>query len=205
MAVKEKNSNYRMYLVAFTMFVMAILVMIKLNNIQWLEGDYYRKLAKERTVKNFVIPANKGNVYAADGSLLATSIPEYTIRFDALSPSKENFQENIKALSDSLSVMFGKSTGYYQAALQKARSNQNRYYLVASKLSYTDYMRIKSFPLFNKGPYKGGIIVEQKTVREHPIGLIAQRTIGYERTESDGKGLEFAFKKYISRLNFRKI
>lgn len=205
MAVKEKNSNYRMYLVAFTMFVMAILVMIKLNNIQWLEGDYYRKLAKERTVKNFVIPANKGNVYAADGSLLATSIPEYTIRFDALSPSKENFQENIKALSDSLSVMFGKSTGYYQAALQKARSNQNRYYLVASKLSYTDYMRIKSFPLFNKGPYKGGIIVEQKTVREHPIGLIAQRTIGYERTESDGKGLEFAFKKYINGKNGHRM
>ncbi|MVO08672.1 PASTA domain-containing protein [Flavobacterium sp. TP390] len=205
MAVKEKNSNYRMYLVAFTMFVMAILVMIKLNNIQWLEGDYYRKLAKERTVKNFVIPANKGNVYAADGSLLATSIPEYTIRFDALSPSKENFQENIKPLSDSLSVMFGKSTGYYQAALQKARSNQNRYYLVASKLSYTDYMRIKSFPLFNKGPYKGGIIVEQKTVREHPIGLIAQRTIGYERTESDGKGLEFAFKKYINGKNGHRM
>jgi hypothetical protein len=24
------------------------------------EGDYYRKLAKERTVKNFVYPANKG-------------------------------------------------------------------------------------------------------------------------------------------------
>tara|TARA_Y100000815_G_scaffold273041_1_gene303321 strand:- start:286 stop:2268 length:1983 start_codon:yes stop_codon:yes gene_type:complete len=205
MAVKEKNSNYRMYLVAFTMFVMAILVMIKLNNIQWLEGDYYRKLAKERTVKNFVIPANKGNVYSADGSLLATSIPEYTIRFDALSPSKENFQENIKALSDSLSAMFGRSTGYYQAALQKARSNQNRYYLVASKLSYTDYVRIKSFPLFNKGPYKGGIIVEQKTVREHPIGLIAQRTIGYERTESDGKGLEFAFKKYINGKNGHRM
>ncbi|VXB09674.1 Penicillin-binding protein [Flavobacterium sp. 9AF] len=205
MAVKDKNNNYRMYLVAFTIFVMAILVMIKLNNIQWLEGDYYRKLAKERTVKNFVIPANKGNVYSSDGSLLATSIPEYTIRFDALSPSKENFQGNIKPLSDSLSAMFGKSSGYYQAALQKARSNQNRYYLVASKLSYTDYMRIKSFPLFNKGPYKGGIIVEQKTVREHPIGLIAQRTIGYERTDSDGKGLEFAFKEYINGKNGHRM
>jgi cell division protein FtsI/penicillin-binding protein 2 len=43
-------------------------------NIQWVEGDYYRKLAKERTVKNFVIPANKGNIYSSDGSLLATSI-----------------------------------------------------------------------------------------------------------------------------------
>jgi hypothetical protein len=28
-----------------------------------VEGDYYRKLAKERTVKNFVIPANKGNIF----------------------------------------------------------------------------------------------------------------------------------------------
>ncbi|WP_445455582.1 penicillin-binding protein [Flavobacterium sp. HNIBRBA15423] len=205
MAVKEKNSNYRMYLVAFTMFVMAILVMIKLNNIQWIEGEYYRKLAKERTVKNFIIPANKGNVYSSDGSLLATSIPEYTIRFDALSPTIENFQENIKPLSDSLSKMFGKSAGYYQETLQKARSNQNRYYLIASKLSYTDYMRIKSFPLFNKGPYKGGIIVEQKTVREHPIGLIAQRTIGYERTDSDGKGLEFAFKEYINGKNGHRM
>lgn len=205
MAVKEKNSNYRMYLVAFTMFVMAVFIMIKLNNILWVEGDYYRKLAKERTVKNFTIPANKGNVYSSDGSLLATSIPEYTIRFDALSPTKENFNENIKALSDSLSIMFGKSTGHYQAELQKARANKNRYYLIARKLSYTDYMRIKSFPLFNKGAYKGGIIVEQKTVREHPIGLIAQRTIGYERSNSDGKGLEFAFRQYINGENGHRM
>ena len=61
---------------------MAVLVLIKLNNIQWVEGDYYRKLAKQRTVRNFVIPANKGNIYSADGSLLATSIPNYEIRFD---------------------------------------------------------------------------------------------------------------------------
>jgi cell division protein FtsI (penicillin-binding protein 3) len=198
MAVTDKNINLRMYIVAFTIFVMAVLVMVKLNNILWIEGDFYRKLAKERTVRNFTIPANKGNVYSSDGSLLATSIPEYTIRFDALSPKKSDFNENIKALSDSLAVMLGNSTGYYQKVLQKARSNNNRYFLIAKKLSYTDYMRIKSFPLFRKGPYKGGIIVEQKIVREHPIGLIAQRTIGYERSDNDGKGLEFAFKEYIN-------
>lgn len=198
MAVTDKNISYRMYLVAAVMFIMAILIMVKLNNIQWVQGDFYRKLAKERTVKNMPIPANKGNVYSADGSLLATSIPEYTIRFDALSPSAENFNENIKALSDSLSAIFGKSAGYYQATLQKARANKNRYFLIARNLSYTDYMRVKSFPLFNKGPYKGGIIIEQKTVREHPIGKIAQRTIGYERSDKDGKGLEYAFRQYIN-------
>jgi cell division protein FtsI (penicillin-binding protein 3) len=205
MAVADKKVSYRMYLVAFTFFVIAILVLVKLNNIQWVEGEYYRKLAQERTVKNFTIPANKGNVYSADGSLLATSIPEYTIRFDALSPSQENFSELLKPLSDSLAVMFGKTPGFYQAELQKARNNKNRYYLVAKKLSYTDYMRIKSFPLFNKGPYKGGIIIEQKTVREHPIGLVAQRTVGYERSNSDGKGLEYAFREYINGKNGHRM
>jgi cell division protein FtsI (penicillin-binding protein 3) len=198
MAVTNKNTSFRMYLVAFSIFVMAVLVMVKLNNIQWVEGAYYRKLAAERTVKNLKIPANKGNVYSSDGSLLATSIPEYTIRFDAVSPSEENFRNNLKSLSDSLAVFFGKSSGFYQAKLQKARANKNRYYLIGRKLSYTDYMRIKSFPLFNKGPYKGGIIIEQKTVREHPIGQIAQRTIGYERSDNDGKGLEYAFRSYIN-------
>ena len=209
MAIVDKNISYRMYLVVFMIFMMAIMIMIKLNNIQWVEGDYYRKLAKERTVRNFTIPANKGNVYSSDGSLLATSIPEYVIRFDAMSPRLEDFNENIKPLSDSLGAYFGKSSGHYQSKLQKARSNKNRYFLVAKELSYSDYLRIKSFPLFKKGPYKGGLIVEQKTVREHPIGKVAQRTIGYERINEDGtsngKGLENAYSKYLNGINGHRM
>jgi cell division protein FtsI (penicillin-binding protein 3) len=184
---------------------MAVLILIKLNNIQWVEGPYYRKLAQERTVKNFTIPANKGNVYSADGSLLATSIPEYSIYFDAVAPSSELFKENIQALSDSLSVMFGKSSGHYQAKLQKARANKSRYLFIAKKLSYTEQMRIKSFPLFNKGANKGGLIIEQKIVREHPIGLVAKRTIGYERSNEDGKGLEYAFRDYLNGKNGHRM
>jgi cell division protein FtsI (penicillin-binding protein 3) len=29
-------------------FLVAIAIAVKLTNIQWVEGDYYRKLAKER-------------------------------------------------------------------------------------------------------------------------------------------------------------
>ncbi len=98
MAVEDKNISYRIYLVACAIFVMAIAIAIKLTNIQWVEGDYYRKLAKERTVKNFVIPANKGNIYSADGSLLATSIPNYEIRFDAVAPKSDAFEKNVQAI-----------------------------------------------------------------------------------------------------------
>ncbi|SEF68600.1 penicillin-binding protein [Flavobacterium urumqiense] len=202
MAVEDKHISYRIYLVAFAIFLMAIAIAVKLTNIQWVEGDYYRKLAKERTVRNFVIPANKGNVYSADGSLLATSIPNYEIRFDAVTPKAEAFEKNVKPLSDSLAAVLGKPSSYFQNELRKARANKNRYYLIARNLSYTEYFKIKGFPLFNLGSNKGGIIIEQETVRKHPIGKIAERTIGYERTNSngtsDGKGIEWAYRKYLN-------
>jgi cell division protein FtsI (penicillin-binding protein 3) len=201
MAVADKNNSTRIYMVAFVIFLMTIGIIVKLTNIQWVEGNYYRKLAKERTVKNFVIPANKGNIYSSDGSLLATSIPNYNIRFDALAPKLEVFEKNIDQLSDSLSNLLGKSSSYYQTELRLARTNKSRYFLLAKDLSFTEYMRIKSFPLLKLGAYKGGIITEQFTVREHPIGKIAERTIGYERRDESGEllqvGIEGAFGKYL--------
>ena len=202
MVEENKIISYRIYLFAFAIFLMAVGIIVKLTNIQWVEGDYYRKLAKDRTVRNFVIPANKGNIYSADGSLLATSIPNYTIRFDAVAPQSEAFEENIRPLADSLSILLGKPASFYHAQLRKARVQRNRYYLLARGLSYTDYMRMKKFPLFRLGANKGGIISEQKTVREHPIGKIAERTIGYERVNPDGtpdgKGIEWAYRKYLT-------
>jgi cell division protein FtsI (penicillin-binding protein 3) len=202
MAVEDKNISYRIYLVAFAIFLGGIAITVKLTNIQWVEGEYYRKLAKQRTVKTFVIPANKGNIYSADGSLLATSIPNYTIRFDAMAPKSSDFDSKVDSLALSLSKLLGKPSSYYNSLLRHARTNKSRYTLVAEDLSYTEYSKIKKMPLFNKGAYKGGIIVEQKTVREHPIGKIAERTIGYDRIDEDGLqkrvGIEGAFGKYLN-------
>nr|WP_315157000.1 penicillin-binding protein [uncultured Flavobacterium sp.] len=202
MAVEDKNISYRIYLVAFFLFIMAAAITVKLTNIQWVEGDYYRKLAKERTVKNFVIPANKGNIYSADGSLLATSIPNYEIRFDAVAPKTEVFEKNVKQLADSLGKLLNKSSDTFERDLRRARVNKSRYFLVARDLSYTEYVAIKRFPLFKLGAYKGGIIVEQETVREHPIGKIAERTIGYIGRDVNGHinpvGVEGAYSKYLN-------
>ena len=202
MAVEDKHISYRIYLVAFSIFLMTMAITFKLTKIQWSEGDYYRKLAKERTVRNFVIPANKGNIYSSDGSLLATSIPNYNIRFDAVAPKGDAFEKNVQPLADSLSQLLGKPSSFYHTQLRMARANKNRYLLVARDLSYTEYIKIKSFPLFNLGANKGGMITEQETVREHPIGKIAERTIGYDRIDENGirvgKGIEWSFRKYLN-------
>lgn len=183
MAVTEKSILNRLYFVAGIMFVFAIAVVFKLFTIQFVQGDKYKALAENRTVKNVVIPANRGNVYASDGSLLATSIPKYDIRFDALTPSTKTFEKYLKPLADSIAKYNGKSSTYHQNELRKARANKNRYYLIARNINYTDYTRIRNFPLLNLGAFKGGLIVEQTTKREHPMGGIAQRTIGYERID----------------------
>jgi len=202
MAIKNDNIiSYRLAFVVVCVVAFSFAIAIKLFNIQWVGGEYYRKLAKQRTVKNFEIPANKGNIYSSDGSLLATSIPEYTIRFDAVTPSDENFEKYYVGLSDSLAKLVGKSSGEFQRDLRKAKNTKNRYFLVAKKLTFTEYMRVKQFPLFKLGANKGGIIAEQQTVRKHPVGLIANRTIGYERYGNQGKGLEYAFRKYLNGTN----
>lgn len=198
MAVSEKNILNRLYFIAGCMFIFGIAVMVKLANIQFVQGDEYRAKASERIVKDFVIPANRGNVYSVNGNLLATSIPKYDIRFDALTPTSSIFEENLKTLCDSLAKFPGRKTSsQYQRLIRKARANKNRYLLLAKNLGYLEYMRMRTFPMLKLSPFKGGLIVEQKTKREHPMGGIAQRTIGYERIDEEGNvtrpGLDGAF------------
>jgi cell division protein FtsI (penicillin-binding protein 3) len=196
-AVNEKNILNKLYFVAGCMFIFGLLVVGKLLTIQVVQGDKYRALADKRAIKDVVIPANRGNVYSADGSLLATSIPKYDILFDAITPSDKNFKANLKPLSDALSNYTGKPSSFYQKELGKARANKNRYFLLARNIGYSEYLKFREFPLLKLGAFKGGLIVEQKVKREHPLGEVAQRTIGYERTDDEGNvtraGIDGAF------------
>ena len=210
MAVTEKNILNRLYFVAVCMFIFAIAIVVKICDIQFVHGDTYRDLAETRTVKNVTIPANRGNIYSADGSLLATSVPKYDIRIDALAPSDATFNKYLVSLSDSLSRYSGKSSSYYQNQLRKARANKNRYFLLARNIGYSDYARMRNFPMLNLGAFKGGLIVEQTTKREHPMGGIAQRSIGYERFDEDGNvtraGIDGAFGvKYLRGVDGHRL
>ena len=115
------------------MFVFGAAVVFKLVSIQFVQGDKYRTLADERIVKDFPIPPNRGNVYSVNGNLLATSIPKYEIRFDAMTPKASTFEKHLKPLSDSLANYYGKSSIRYQKALRKARANKNRYFFLARR------------------------------------------------------------------------
>ncbi|TXD51010.1 MULTISPECIES: penicillin-binding protein [unclassified Polaribacter] len=179
-------------------FLVAIIV--KVIHIQYVQGEKYKKLSTELTIKQDTIRANKGNVYAADGNLLATSMSKFTIRMDVVAVNSGVFEKNIAGLSKELAAMLGKSANYYQNRLRSAKKRKNRYLLIARNVGYTDYLKMKKFPIFNLGVYQGGFIAEHKTVRAHPIGKIAERTIGYDDYRGEA-GIEGAFADFMQGEN----
>lgn len=210
MLEKENNILNKLYFISGCMFIFALLIVFKLTNIQFVQGESYRKLAETRTIKNVVIPANRGNIYALDGSLLATSVPKYDLRIDLVTSSNKNFETYIEPLCDSMSAFFQNSSDDLQKRIRSARENKNRYFLLAKDLGYSDYLRFKNFPLLNLGAFKGGLIVEQKTKRYYPLGSIAQRSIGYERTDDLGYvtrvGIDGAFgEKYLQGIDGKRM
>ncbi len=209
MAIEKKNIMVRLYVTACCLFLFALAVGAKLVSLQMVHGDKYKKLAMKRTEKMFTIAPNRGNLYSDDGSLLATSVSKYTIRFDAVTVGQKDFEQQVIPLSKELEGLFEKPASYYENILRKARINKNRYTLIARNVDYSDYLEVKTFPLFNLGPYKGGFIAEQKTVREHPLGKIAERSVGYERFDEHGYvtrvGLERAFGDYLRGVDGKRL
>ena len=205
----EKKIMFRYY-ISLTFIVFFAFVLIgKLLYIQIKEGEHYRKLSEDNTIKNFILEPSRGNIYSDDNSLLATTTPRYEIRWDSKVPSDINFLSNKKDLSIGLSKILGKTTQYYLNVLNKARQEGNRYLLISRNLSFSQYKEIKELPLFNLSSLKGGLIIESKEVRENPMGKICERTIGYEKKDPSGRyirvGLEGAFSHFLKGQSGQRL
>ena len=208
----EKNLKqimYRSYLVALMLFIFSIILIGKLIHLQFSQGKKYRELASKRTLKNDIIQPSRGNIYADDGSIMATSIASYEIRWDAAVASKKNYQYHKNDLAKGLANIIDRDEHTILRKLDRAVERKNRYLLIAKGLTYSQQKKIKNLPLFELPSYKGGLIVEQQIVREHPLGKIAERTIGYEMQDKNGKflrvGLEGAFGQYLKGEEGRRL
>ena len=151
------------------------------------------------------VEGNRGNIFSEGGDLLATSVPIYEVRMDMKIASEELFRDNYVALADSLSMLFGKaSSERYQEILRQGRANNNRYLLLARNVNYIEMQRLKQFPIFSAGRYKGGVIYQRKMIRRKPYRLLASRSIGY-LNEDIKVGLEAGFDNYLSGASGKRL
>lgn len=204
----KKTILKRIYVVYFLMCLFGVSILGKVCFILFVQGDALREKAMNATTDYRDIEAVRGNIYAADGSLLATSIPKYEVRFDpnAEAVKKDTFRRYIDTLALSLSGLFpDKSPNQWKSELENARIEGARYHLIRRKVKYTQLQEMKHFPLFRKGRFKGGFMVIQENTRTRPFQLLAARTIGYDRGENQVVGLEGAYKKELRGVGGKRL
>jgi cell division protein FtsI (penicillin-binding protein 3) len=180
--------------------LLALAVIVQMFRLQTVEAPKLRAMSDSLNTKFVNIDAIRGNIYAADGSLLSTSIPIYELRMDTRveSITRKFFNDNVDSLAWCLSTYFqDKTAQQYKAELKNARAKKSRYYFIHRGLTFSQVKDIRKFPIFRLGKYKGGLIVIEDSRRIQPFGKLAFRTIGYTRRDVKPVGIEGAFERYL--------
>jgi len=204
------NILLRVYLAFGLIVLFAAAVMVQLCRVQFLQGKKWTAMQDSLSIRYVNVEAARGNIFALDGSMLATSVPEYELRMDMMEgviAEDKVFYAKVDSLAMKLSSFFGdKSSRDYSRYLRNGRRDSSRYLLIKRKVSFQDLKQIKKFPIFNMGKYGGGLIVLQKNKRILPYRSLAARTIGYKNENvKNGVGLEGAYASYINGESGKRL
>ncbi len=192
----KTNILKRVYLFFFALLAFSLLILAAIINIQFLKTDKVIENVKTTTVKKRTFPAKRGDLYAKDGSLLATSLTYYEVGLDLTSPAiiEDTLNKYVNALADSLESLIGqKSSSQYYRDILAAYKDSVRWYSLSRGLNYPEFQKLKTFPFINQGRLKSGLVYSKHTKRKKPFGVLASRTIG----SRSPFGLEGAYDAYL--------
>ena len=196
----DKRIVNRMNILFFLFLLFSLVVISKIFYIQNTYED--NPSVSLETIKNIEVESSRGNIYSENGDLIVSTVTKYELRWDSKIPSSNLYESNLDSLSTRLSIFFNKEKNYFKRYLNQARKNNNRYLLIGKNLSITDVNYVKSFPIFNRGLYKGGLIIKESHSRQSHLGKVAERTIGYEKVDEFGNyirvGLEGAYSEFLA-------
>ncbi|MDR1883147.1 MAG: transpeptidase family protein [Prevotella sp.] len=213
--------------IVFFMSFIFIAIVVCIVKIKYVEGAAWSELGKQETVKkDREIRPNRGNIYADDGRLLATSEPLYGVYVDFMADGikKDTLMKYAAPLSRALAEKFpDRSAAQYRKIIldgwalsrkelneleRNRKSGSNRKVEVRSRyiriirpdINYIDLKELKTFPFFNQRSNRSGLFTEEKTRRLKPFDRLAGRTVGSiykDLAAGGGSGLE---QKYDSIL-----
>lgn len=191
--------------------VLAIAIFYRITQLQFVEGEKWQQMSEEINLQYRPVKATRGNIYSADGSLLATSLPFYRVSIDPSIAQEEKFKSGIDSLSQLLSTYYrDKPASSYKRMIMDARSNGKKYLILNRKqIGYQDKLTMMSWPIFREGRMAGGVIFEKLDQRYRPFKNLAGRTVGFLNEDHYGVGLEYSFNEYLQGRNgealFQKI
>lgn len=208
--LKKNNDIFnKMYLMLLMTFILFITIVVQIFYLQLYEGNKWQEKAEKEIYKQNKIKSIRGNIYSCDEKLLATSAILFDVYWDSQIYMSDNktFNAKIDTLSDCLSKLFRiRSKAYYKKLLLKAKKKKQRFLLLKRNVNYSDISKLKTFPIFRLGKYKGGLILKEKYKRLFPFYPLAYRTLGWDKpgTKNDC-GLEGSFSKILSGKDGKRL
>ena len=189
-----KATLLRARVMLLAVFLSMLAILLKVIYLQYARGDSWKAIAASTQLEYKPILASRGNIYADDGSLLATSLPFYRVALDTTLLSDKILHQEIDLLCQKLADFYGDHpASYYKERIIHGRNTKRRYLLLNKRyITYEDKKAMLRWPIMDQGRYKGGIIFEEQYRRYNPFQTLAKRTIGSYR-EVHRTGLEHAF------------
>ncbi|AMQ55713.1 penicillin-binding protein [Algoriphagus sanaruensis] len=195
----KRSIVLRVRVVFILVALAACAIPYKIAMVQVKEGEKWRAKAEQVNFQYREVPATRGNIYATDGSLLATSLPFYRVAMDPTVADQDQIKAGIDSLSRLLSGFFrDKSATAYKRMIQDARGDKKRYLILNRKqIGYQDMQKMAQWPIFREGRMGGGVIFEKVEKRYRPFNSLASRTVGFLNEDEKGAGLEYSFNSYL--------
>jgi cell division protein FtsI (penicillin-binding protein 3) len=171
----------------------------QITKLQLKDGDIWREKAETINFQYREVPATRGNIYAGDGSLLATSLPFYRVAIDPTVVKSKLFDSGIDSLASRLSSFYkDKSASSYKRMIKDARLDNKRYLILnRTQISYQKMQIMSTWPIFRAGRLAGGVIFEKVERRYRPFNTLASRTVGFLNEDQYGVGIEYSFNSYL--------
>jgi len=210
----------RVRIAYIAMALLALMIVVKLCFVMFVNNDFWLERAEKANIRLREIKATRGNIYSDNGSLMATSLPFYTLAFDpsvSLRDAKRKaiYNTELDSLCLELSRFFkDKSKDSYKQLFTNARKRGRQYIRLSGHLINHHEKKIMSnWPLFRHGQMNGGVIFEKIDKRFIPFGHLAGRTVGYCKTEvgvggipkKRGAGLEYSFDSLLAGKNGKAL
>lgn len=189
-AFKTKTMARYLFIVSLVMLLSGAIVAEVFDTTVTHRKEWEHRTDSLLSLKKEITPI-RGDILACDGSVLATNVTYYTVRVDYRSEAFEDslYIKSISAIADSMAKYFGHDFEYWnnhlRKPLQKEKEKRSRYYPLVKNITYSEYLKIRTFPFFNQPVrYKCGITREEQIRRRNPYGQMALRSVGVVTEDS---------------------
>jgi cell division protein FtsI/penicillin-binding protein 2 len=178
----------RMFVMLGILFLLPAALLVQLVRINFIEGDGLRQLWNKQAITEIPIPAERGNIYDRNGTLLATNTVDYKMALDPKVPGMT--QAHIDTVLVTLGRTTGKGKTYYQGILNEAPT-RSRYVVMEKNMNGMQKEQLATLGI-------RGVILEENYRRSYTFGSLAAHTMGFVNHEMKGRiGLESHYDKEL--------